>query len=142
MTDVVEQTIRIEARPETVWEFFTDPELLAQWWGPAELEPRRGGPLRVPMLDGPRPVMRGEFVELVPHERIVFTFGWEDTPGAPAIEPGASLVEVTLRAEDRGTVLTLRHSGLPTELAGETGRGWAGLLRGLSRAAAAPRPRA
>ncbi|GAB3477029.1 SRPBCC family protein [Amycolatopsis cihanbeyliensis] len=140
MSDVVEQTVRIEARPETVWEFFTDPELLAQWWGPAEVEPRPGGLLRVPMLDGPRPVMRGEFVEFVPYERIVFTFGWEDTPGAPAIDPGASLVEVTLVPEDGGTVLTLRHSGLPAELTGETGAGWAGLLRGLSRVAGAPRP--
>ena len=29
----IEQTVRIAARPETVWSFWTDPTRLAQWWG-------------------------------------------------------------------------------------------------------------
>ncbi|MFF5264507.1 SRPBCC domain-containing protein [Actinomadura viridis] len=132
----IEQTVRIRARPETVWRYFTDPGRLARWWGEAEVDARPGGVLRVRMLDGPRPIMRGRFTELVPHERIAFTFGWEATPGAPDIPPGASRVEITLAADGDATVLTLRHSGLPFHLHDETGAGWAHLLRLLNAAAA------
>ncbi|GAA2574131.1 SRPBCC family protein [Actinomadura fulvescens] len=135
MSATVEQTMRIEARPETVWRFFTDPAYLARWWGEAELEARPGGDLRVEMQDGPRPVMRGTFVELVPHERIVFTFGWEPSPGVPALAPGASRVEITLVPDGAGTTLTLRHSGLPFRLGGETTEGWASVLQRLGDAA-------
>ncbi|WP_329520717.1 SRPBCC family protein [Spirillospora sp. NBC_01491] len=131
MNATIERTVWIQAPPETVWRFFTDPARLAHWWGQAEADARPGGALRVSMPDGPRPVMRGEFVELLPHERIVFTFGWEPMPEAPAIPPGASRVEVTLTPTDGGTSLTLRHSGLPLPLEGETGDGWTGLLRRL-----------
>ncbi|MGW3365323.1 SRPBCC family protein [Streptosporangium canum] len=137
MSRTIEQTLHIRARPETVWRFFTDPARLAQWWGTAELDARPGGTLRVAMHEGPRPVMRGQFVELVPYERIVFTFGWEAGPGAPDIRPGASRVEVTLTQDGDGTTLTLHHSGLPAPLEEETSDGWAHMLRRLAETAAA-----
>ncbi|GII93770.1 SRPBCC family protein [Sinosporangium siamense] len=124
----IEQALWIRARPETVWRHFTDPARLARWWGEAEVDPRPGGELVVRMREGPRPIMRGRFVELVPHERIVFTFGWEATPGAPAIPPGTSRVEITLTPDGDGVRLTLRHSGLPFSLEGETGEGWRHML--------------
>ena len=131
----LEQAIWIHARPETVWRFFTDPARLEQWWGTADLDTRPGGTLRVHMHDGPRPVMRGQFVELVPHERIVFTFGWEPTPGAPDIAPGSTLVEITLTPDGDGTNLTLRHSNLPPHLDEETSTGWATLLTTMAKSA-------
>ena len=131
----IEQTLHIDAPPETVWRFFTDPGRLAQWWGPAVLDPHPGGEIRVLLEDGPRPVMRGEFVELVPHHRVVFTFGWEPTAGAPDIPPGSSRVEVTLIENRGGTTLTLRHSGLPPILEHETHDGWEHFLRRLDHAA-------
>ena len=44
-TRTVEQTVRIAARPETVWRFWTDPERMRQWWGTSSnLEARPGEP--------------------------------------------------------------------------------------------------
>jgi uncharacterized protein YndB with AHSA1/START domain len=83
----VEHTIRISARPETVWRYWTDPERICDWWGAsAVLDPSPGGICLV-MLGGDA-VMRGEFVELVPYRLIVFTLGWEPAEGAPPVAPG------------------------------------------------------
>ena len=54
---------------------------------------------------------RGEFVELDPPHRLVFTWGWQDNPVVP---PGSTTVEVTLQAIDDGTLVRLVHRGLPT----------------------------
>src|SRR5215218_8345422 len=90
---VVEQTLRIAARPETVWRYWTDPERMTAWWGAAaELDPRPGGACVVEMGGGP--VMRGEYLELVPHERIVLSFCWLPAEGVPDIPPGSTTVEV------------------------------------------------
>jgi uncharacterized protein YndB with AHSA1/START domain len=123
---VVEQTVRIAARPETVWRYWTDPARLSDWWGSAELDARPGGEYVVAMDAGP--TMRGEFVELVPHERIVFTFGWDPMEGGPQVPPGSTRVEVTLTADDGDTILTLRHTGLPVAYAEEHRMGWVHFL--------------
>lgn len=125
-TGTVEHTLRISARPETVWRYWTDPQRMGDWWGAAELEPRPGGTCRVEMVGGP--VMVGEYLELVPHERIVFTFGWVPTPGAPDVPPGSTRVEVTLAADADDTILTLRHTGIPAGMAHEHEAGWGHFL--------------
>jgi uncharacterized protein YndB with AHSA1/START domain len=125
-TRTIEQTLRISARPETVWRFWTDPEAICDWWGTsAELDPQPGGTCRVKMESGP--LMVGKYVELVPYERIVFTFGWEGADDF-GVTPGSSRVEVTLVDEDGDTVLTLRHFGLPPTAAEEHSKGWAHFL--------------
>ena len=131
--NVVEQTVRIKARPETVWKYWTDPQRMCDWWGAAaELDPRPGGVCRVEMGGGP--VMRGEYLELVPHERLVFSFGWEPTDGAPAIAPGESMVEVTLIEEAGDTIMTLRHTGIPDAAAEMHASGWSHFLPILATA--------
>jgi uncharacterized protein YndB with AHSA1/START domain len=130
---MVEQTLRIAARPETVWRYWTDPERMRAWWGAAELDPRPGGPYVVEMDGGP--VMRGQYVELVPHRRIVFSFGWDPAPGAPDLPPGSTLVEVTLTPDGTDTILALRHSRLPAAVRDEHRRGWARVLPALADAA-------
>jgi uncharacterized protein YndB with AHSA1/START domain len=133
-TKRVEQTLRIQARPETVWRYWTDPERMSQWWGAAaQLDPRPGGICRVERGDGP--VMRGEFLELVPYERIVFSFGWEPIGGVSSIPPRSTTVEVTLTAHHGDTILTLRHIGIPARDADEHGAGWERYLTNLARAA-------
>jgi len=138
---VIEQRIRIRASPETVWRYWTDPERMREWWGAAaDLDPRPGGACTVrmgpPGAEPGTPVMSGEFVELVPYERIVFTFGWEPDGSAPQVAPGSTLVEVTLSAEGDDTVLVLRHSGLPVALRGDHRAGWGHHLPALIAAAA------
>lgn len=138
-TNLIEQTVRISARPETVWKYWTDPQRMCDWWGAAaELEPRPGGVYRVEMDGGP--VMRGEYLELVPYERLVFSFGWEPADGVPAIAPGASRVEVTLLEDDGDTILTLRHTGIPDAFAEQHVAGWSHFLPLLVGAVVDGRP--
>ena len=126
-TRVVEQTLRIRARPETVWRYWTDPKRMREWWGKAaNLDPSAGGVCVVEMGTGP--IMRGEYVELVPHQRLVFSFGWEPTAGGPDIPPGSTRVEVTLTEDSGDTIMTLRHIGLPGDAVDEHSRGWAHFL--------------
>ena len=133
-TKVVEQTLRVHARPETVWKYWTDPQRICDWWGAAaELDPRPGGLCRVEMGGGP--VMLGEYLELEPYERLVFTFGWEPTGAAPAIAPGESRVEVTLVEDDGDTIMTLRHTGIPAAFAELHASGWSHFLPILATAA-------
>ena len=80
-TAIVERTISIDASPETVWEFFVDPEKLKQWKGiDAKLEPQPGGMYWCEVIPGH--IAAGEYVELDPPHRLVFTWGWEksDSP--------------------------------------------------------------
>jgi len=84
------------------------------------------------------PVMRGEFLELVPHTRIVLSFGWEAADGVPPVAPGSTRVEITLVADADDTIMTLRHGGLPGAAIGEHRSGWTHFLPLLARAAGRP----
>jgi uncharacterized protein YndB with AHSA1/START domain len=130
---VIDKTVHIGAPPEVVWRYFTDPDRMLRWLGPADLDPRAGGHLRARLADGP--LVEGEYVELSPYERLVFTFGWAHTPGVPELPPGSSRVEVTLERTEVGTTLRLRHTNLPPELEDRTDSGWAGFLDALTHAA-------
>jgi len=132
--NVVEQTIRIAARPETVWKYWTDPQKICDWWGAAaEVDARPGGVCRIEMDTGP--VMSGEYLELEPHDRLVFSFGWEPSEDAPPIAPGQSRVEITLIEDAGDTILTLRHTGIPDAAAEMHAVGWARHLPLLAAAA-------
>lgn len=107
----VEVETWVRASPEVVFTFFTDSDKYRRWQGQkAELDPRPGGRYRVDM-DGTN-VARGEYVEVDPPRRVVFTWGFE---GSPVLPPGSSTVEVTLIPDGDGTIVRLRHSGLPDE---------------------------
>jgi uncharacterized protein YndB with AHSA1/START domain len=106
----LEREVRVEAPPDVVFRFFVDPDQMVRWKGvAATLDPRPGGVYRVNVTG--THVARGEYVEVVPNERVVFTWGWEDE-GNP-VPPGASTVEVTLVPDGSATIVRLRHHGLP-----------------------------
>ena len=107
--DVVEVSVFIAAQPETVFPYFTDPGRYVQWMGrDATLQPVPGGSYRIYMQDGVEAA--GEFVEIDPPRRLVFTWGWTHDPAVP---PGTTRVVVTLHAEQDGTRVVLRHHDLP-----------------------------
>lgn len=110
---------RIDARPETVFAFLTDPEKYRLWQGlSAELDPRPGGTWRVRFTE--HTTASGEYVVVDPPHRLVFTWGWESDvdlpPGLGQVRPGSSTVELTLDRDGDATLLRLRHTGLPEEL--------------------------
>jgi uncharacterized protein YndB with AHSA1/START domain len=132
---VVVQEVRVAAPPERVFSYFTDPSKMVLWMGAsAELDARPGGAYQIDI--NPGHVARGEYVEIVPHSRVVFTWGWEGD--APLVPPGASTVEVTLTPDGDGTIVRLVHRDLPTDAARtEHAAGWAHFLPLLAAAAAA-----
>ncbi|HEY7401864.1 MAG TPA: SRPBCC family protein [Actinomycetota bacterium] len=107
--NVVELELRLGAPPDEVFLYLTDPERYVRWQGvKAELDPRPGGVFKV-WMDA-NAVARGEYVAVEPPHRVVFTWGWE---GDEAVPPGSTTVELTLVPDGDGTVLSLRHTGLP-----------------------------
>ena len=116
----VEVAVRIDASPETVFGFFTDPDKTIQWMGrAAEFDPRPGGLYRVD-ING-RNIARGEFVELDRPNRVVFTWGWESEESP--VRPGSSTVEILLTPDGDGTQLRLLHRDLPDEASRTAHRG-------------------
>jgi len=131
--DAIVREIRIDARPEIVFQYFVDPERLVRWMGAqATLEPHPGGLFRVDY--GPEyGAARGEFLAVEPHRRVIFTWGWEN-PADP-VQPGQSTVEVTIEPADGASRLTLRHSGLVGASRASHDDGWAHFLARLAEAA-------
>ena len=130
-SDAVEREVRVAARPETVFQFFTDPAKMVLWKGTeAQLEARPGGIYRVNVTG--QEVARGEYLEVVPFSRIVFTWGWESGP----VLPGSTTVEVTLIPDGEGTLVRLRHSGLIGDAVQGHTEGWEHYLPRLAIAAA------
>jgi len=135
---VVAREVRIHARPDTIFPFFTDPELMVRWMGTwAEVDPRPGGIYRVD-VDGGH-VARGEYVEVSAPQRVVFTWGWEDEDSV--VPPGSSTIEVTLVPDGDHTIVRLVHSNLPSrDSANGHATGWDHYLERLVIAAAGGDP--
>jgi len=130
----IEREIRVEASPDTVFSYFVDPERIIRWMGTtATLEPRPGGDFRID-YNG-KDIARGTYLVVDPPRRVVFSWGWEMT-GDP-VPPGASTVEVTLAPSGRGTIVHLRHSGLPPASIDGHVEGWDYFLPTLAGAVAA-----
>jgi len=123
----------VGATPATIFPFLTDPELHVRWMGTgAELDPRVGGVYRV-LVQGRHPGV-GEFLEVVPDRKVVFTFGW-DEPDHP-IPAGSTEVEITLTPDGEKTRVRLVHRGLPDDAVGDHTQGWDHYLDRLAVVAA------
>ena len=128
----VEREVRVSASPETIFPFLIDPEKIVRWKGiDAMLDPRPGGIYRVNVAG--KNMARGEFVEVSPYSKVVFTWGWECDTEVP---PGSSTVEVSLTPDGNDTIVRLRHTDLPTkESAAKHTMGWDHYMSRLTVAA-------
>ena len=129
--DEIAREISIDAPPEIVFSYFTDPAKHRLWQGrEVELDPRPGGALRISF--GPGYVAVGTYLEVEPPTRLVYTWGWAEE-GSSVLPPGASTVELTLEPAGAATLLRLRHSRLPEETFEFHGDGWDESLSELHR---------
>lgn len=107
MSETYELTreITIAASPEIVFGFLTEESKMKEWFGEVvEADSRPGGVFHVGERDPNGNHCRGEFIEIVPNEKVVFTWG-----GIENIAPGDSTVEIILKSQGKATHLTLRH---------------------------------
>ena len=133
-----------DAPRELVWKVWTDASLAAEWHGPRgfkathfEQDARPGGKWRLclhadafdPGDGNPRAFdlwQGGVFREIVPEERIVYTFAWDD-PRDVGVDapPHETLITVEFKERDGKTAMTFRQEFFPSagERDGHT-KGW------------------
>jgi uncharacterized protein YndB with AHSA1/START domain len=128
-------SVRIDAPPDDVFPYLTDPALMVRWMGDwADLHAEPGGAFAVDITGVP---IRGRFVTVEPPHRVVFTWGAAGNDGLP---PGSTTVEITLRPDGDATVVDLVHRDLPPDERPKHGVGWDHYLPRLAAAAAGGEP--
>ena len=110
-----------------VFRMHTEPNLLAQWWGPKgftapgiELDLRVGGSYRITMQpsEGDPFFLSGEFCEIDPATRLVYTFRWEP----PDPDDRETVVVFSLRDHGDSTAVTIEQQPFATEAASSASR--------------------
>ena len=111
----------INAPRSRVYAAWTNPAQLKEWWGPESVRTRNfaadvrvGGKYRWDLTtpEGEEMSVFGEYRELVPEKKIVFTWKWDNDE---VWENRTSVVTVELSDRDAGTELRLTHEQLPSE---------------------------
>jgi uncharacterized protein YndB with AHSA1/START domain len=128
----------INVPPTRVYDAWTDPAQLREWFGPENVRTRNiiadvrvGGKYRWDLTspEGEEMSAFGDYRELVPGKKIVFTWQWDDDE---AWENRASVVTVELFERNGGTELRLRQEQLPSEESRDRhNEGWNSLLHRL-----------
>ncbi len=123
---------------EKVFRAWTDPQALKQWFGPSdegeilisETDLKVGGRYRIVMRmpSGEQHRVGGVYREIVPNEKLVFTWAWESTPERE------SVVTVRMKRAGDGTDMTLIHEQFFDEAARDRHQhGWTGCIERLGR---------
>lgn len=131
-----------EAPVDLIWQMWVQPEHFKQWYGPrgmtvpvAEMDVRVGGKrlicMEMRMPDGSRKMWTtGEFLEVVPNQRLVYTDSMADengnelSPAAMGMPDGyPTITVVTVLLEDLGgrTKMVMTHSGVPADTGASAG---------------------
>ncbi len=128
---------RFKAPPAKVYAAWTDPEKMSRWMGPADVQTviaecdvRVGGRYAVKMVtsSGEEHDVCGVYREIVPNEKLVFTWAWLTTPERE------SLVTVTFKDDNGGTLMTLLHEQFFDEDARDRhNAGWTGTMERLEK---------
>jgi uncharacterized protein YndB with AHSA1/START domain len=128
----------LNATPERAFQAWTSPEHIQQWMRPepgmvvplARMDLRVGGKFRIQMKmpDGEYFTAVGEFREVKPPERLVYTWDWEKDGGGTEfgeVEGKPSLVTVEFLKRGEQTEMVLMHSRFATvESRDSHARGW------------------
>lgn len=130
----------IKAPRNRVYAAWTDPAQVRRWFGPENVkteefvaEVRVGGRYRWDLTnpESEKMTCEGEYLELVPDQRIVFSWQWKEDEDW---EKHVSVVTVELRDVDGGTEVRLKHEKLPTEASRDGhDRGWKSVLDKLEK---------
>ena len=139
--NLVQLTRVLRAPPGEVFAAWTDPALLERWWtgvggwvdAKADVDLRVGGRYHLSMRDdrGALHGVVGAYTEVVPAERLAFTWTWENEPSVMHGSEG-SLVDVVLREAPDGTQVSLTHTGLGGKVVRDMHEeGWNALLTRL-----------
>jgi len=123
--------VLVKAEPSTIFALLIEPGMQSWLGTDVEFDPRPGGLYKL-NVGGDHPAL-GEFVEVTPDEKVVFTFGW-DEPGHP-IPAGSTQVAITLLAKGDETLVRLVHSGLPDDAVSDHEEGWQHFLDRLATVA-------
>jgi uncharacterized protein YndB with AHSA1/START domain len=139
---MLEQTRVIHARRALVYEAWTNPEVLQQWFGApamhcpsAKLNVEVGGAYRIDVHSKPEAASRqalvtGHFTKIVPNELLQFTWSASWSPDEE------SLVTVSLKDVPDGTEITIRHERFASEASRDAhNQGWAGAFDKLTSVA-------
>ncbi len=104
--DVAPMVIRAELATDrdATWETLTDPTLVERWFARATPVGPAGSAYTIDFGDAD--VMHGEILEVVPGERLVYSWGWGQTPAARRTR-----VTWELSPGEDGTLVTLTHDG-------------------------------
>ena len=137
---VIERTF--DAPVDLIWQMWTQADHFKKWYGPkgfnvpvAEMDVRIGGKRLICMAspDGSMKMWTtGEYTEIVPNERLVYTDSPADengnvvSPSAMGMPDGyPATTEVTVLLQDLGgrTKMVMTHAGIPADSGGADG--WA-----------------
>jgi uncharacterized protein YndB with AHSA1/START domain len=128
-----------ETSPEVVYRAWTNPEVIKKWFAPtdlttpiAEVDLKVGGKYRIGMKspEGELYVATGTYREIMPNEKLRFTWRWETSPS----DPSDTLVTVEFKKSGKHAKLVFTHEDFATEeLAKEHREGWGGALSKLSK---------
>jgi len=113
---------RLLAAPRAlVFQAFVDPRHALQWMGPRdhpvthfEADVRRGGKWRACLrasIGGEELWQDGVYREIVPNERLAYTFAWDEEAGRRGPE---TLITITFEDRDGKTLMTFRQSVFDT----------------------------
>jgi uncharacterized protein YndB with AHSA1/START domain len=134
MRSALRVTRRYAAPPERVFDAWINPAIAGTWlfatashpMARVEIDARVGGTFRlVDEQDGKAVEYAGEYIEVFPHRRLVFTLALETRPR----EMTRVIVEIASRKALSN--LTLLHENVPADIASRLKARWTGILYGL-----------
>jgi uncharacterized protein YndB with AHSA1/START domain len=128
-------TVRIDATPDEVFPYLTEPGLITRWMGDyAKLDATPGGGYALDINGVP---IRGSFVEVDPPNRLVFSWG---VAGHDTLPAGSTTVEIVLTPDGASTIVQLAHHDLPPDELPKHDTGWSHFLARLTIVAAGGDP--